>query len=77
MQEPTLLLLTALADEPRHGYATAREAARRLGVSGDATEGAGRLTRLREGCDVVGQALRLRLRVALWRRGYSGRTGHA
>ncbi|WNI24979.1 PadR family transcriptional regulator [Streptomyces sp. ITFR-16] len=25
MQEPTLLLLTALADEPRHGYAIARE----------------------------------------------------
>lgn len=25
MQEPTLLLLTALADEPRHGYALARE----------------------------------------------------
>ncbi|MFD6225767.1 PadR family transcriptional regulator [Streptomyces sp. NPDC060232] len=25
MQEPTLLLLTALADAPRHGYAIARE----------------------------------------------------
>ncbi|MHB9759848.1 PadR family transcriptional regulator [Streptomyces sp. BYX5S] len=25
MQEPTLLLLTALADQPRHGYAIARE----------------------------------------------------
>ncbi|KNB53132.1 PadR family transcriptional regulator [Streptomyces caatingaensis] len=25
MQEPTLLLLTALADVPRHGYAIARE----------------------------------------------------
>lgn len=25
MQEPTLLVLTALADEPRHGYAIARE----------------------------------------------------
>jgi DNA-binding PadR family transcriptional regulator len=25
MQEPTLLLLTALADEPRHGYAIIRE----------------------------------------------------
>ncbi|WP_084728694.1 PadR family transcriptional regulator [Streptacidiphilus neutrinimicus] len=27
MQEPTLLLLTALADEPRHGYALMREVA--------------------------------------------------
>lgn len=25
MQEPTLLLLTALADEPRHGYALIKE----------------------------------------------------
>ncbi|NYV72895.1 PadR family transcriptional regulator [Streptomyces sp. UH6] len=25
LQEPTLLVLTALADEPRHGYAIARE----------------------------------------------------
>ncbi|WP_243639155.1 PadR family transcriptional regulator [Streptacidiphilus pinicola] len=27
MQEPTLLLLTALADEPRHGYALMQEVA--------------------------------------------------
>jgi DNA-binding PadR family transcriptional regulator len=25
MQEPTLMVLTALADEPRHGYAVAQE----------------------------------------------------
>ncbi|HET6860052.1 MAG TPA: PadR family transcriptional regulator [Streptomyces sp.] len=31
MQEPTLLLLTALADQPRHGYAIVQEV---LGISG-------------------------------------------
>jgi DNA-binding PadR family transcriptional regulator len=31
MQEPTVLLLTALADEPRHGYALIQEVA---GISG-------------------------------------------
>ncbi|MFG2339897.1 hypothetical protein [Streptomyces yangpuensis] len=35
----------------------------------EATEGAGRLTRLREGCDIVAHALRLRLRVGSAHRG--------
>ncbi len=41
----------------------------------EATEGAGRLARLREGCDIVAHALRLRLRVFGARSAFAGVAG--